>query len=294
VTVDAGTIDAGTIDAGTIDAGTIDAGTIDAPSDLDALLVDAFVGASDAGLDASSSADDAFALDAAAARDAATAPDAFASTDAFTPDAFTPSPDAFTPPPDAFTPPPDAFTPPPDAFTLRPDAFAFPRCGEPDLAVPAIPAPPALVISEIDPGTFIEVYNTTSSDIPLSSTAYQLCSPFVYAALATLGAGVVVPARGYATLPWPGSFSDTEAGGEISLYTNGSFADPLAVMSFVCWGTNPHGTRKSTAEAGGRWSGPCASAITAGRSIARTPGNTGSTSRDYSTAATPSPETCGP
>ncbi len=211
--------------------------------------------------------------------------DAFVEPDAFvTPDAFV-SPDAFTPP-DAFVPA-DAFTPP-DAFRR------YPLCSAPDLAVPSSPTPPALVISEIDPGTFIEIYNTTSADLPLTGTAYQLCSPFVYASLASLGPTVTVPAHGYAMLPWPGGFADTEAGGEVSLYTSGAFGDPAAVMSFVCWGTNPHGTRKTTAEMGGRWSGACAGAITAGRSIARRPGNTGSTAAHYATDATPSPETCGP
>ena len=116
----------------------------------------------------------------------------------------------------------------------------------------------------------------------------------MYSALATLAPSVTVPAHGYANLPWPAGFADTEAGGEVSLYSSALYTDPAAVMSFVCWGTNPHGTRKSTAESGGRWSGACAGAISAGRSIARRPSTTGTLAGDWATDAVPTPETCGP
>jgi hypothetical protein len=259
-------LDGGRRDAGPdafLDESSLDGGPRDAGADAPFTMIDAFLeGLPDSGTDAATIGEDAFVVD-----DAFVAPDAF-----LTPDAFVAR----------------------DAF-VTPDAFrSVPACTAPDLAVPSAPTPPALVISEIDPGTFIELYNTTSSDIALSSVPYQFCSPFVYAAVASLGAGVTVPAHGYANLPWPAGFSDTEAGGEVSLYTSGAYADPTAVMSFVCWGTNPHGTRKSTAETGGRWSGACAGAITAGRSIARRPSTTGTLATDWATDATPSPETCGP
>jgi len=259
-------LDGGRRDAGPdafLDESALDGGPRDAGADAPFTMIDAFrEGLTDSGTDAATTSEDAFVVD-----DAFVAPDAFAAPDAFV------ARDAFT----------------------APDAFrSVPACSAPDLAVPSAPTPPALVISEIDPGTFIELYNTTSSDIVLASVPYQFCSPFVYAAVASVGAGITVPARGYANLPWPAGFSDTEAGGEISLYTSGAYADPAAVMSFVCWGTNPHGSRKSTAETGGRWSGACAGAISAGRSIARRPSTTGTLAGDWATDATPSPERCGP
>ena len=60
---------------------------------------------------------------------------------------------------------------------------------------------PALVLSEIIPGDYIELFNTTGAPIVLTNTTYQLCSPFTYASLASLGPAVTVPASGYATVP---------------------------------------------------------------------------------------------
>jgi len=274
----------GLLDVGVADARPAADAPRDAPppimedADTDAAIaIDAFLEpGADAGTDAAVVADDV-GLDAASAADAFALPDAFVPR----PDAFTAMPDAFVPRPDAFLAMPDAFVPPPDAPTCT-------------LAIPASPTPPAIVISEIDPGAFIEVYNTTSSPIALGTTPYQLCSPFVYAALATVGAGVTVPALGFASLPWPAGFADTEAGGEVSLYSSAAYATPSAVMSFVCWGTNPHGSRKATAESGGRWSGACAGAITAGRTITRLPANDGTLASHWSPTAVPTPGPCRP
>ena len=68
---------------------------------------------------------------------------------------------------------------------------------------------PALVISEVNPGEYVELFNTTASSITLPSI-YWLCSSFVYAQVAG-----VVPAGGYATVPWPANFPHvTDANGE--------------------------------------------------------------------------------
>ena len=152
---------------------------------------------------------------------------------------------------------------------------------------------PSLVISEIDPGSFIELFNTTGADIALSGSSMQLCSPFSYAALSSLAGGVTVPAGGYAELPWPSTFSDVDAGGEVILYASGSFGADTAILDFVCWGTDPHGTRMSQAVAVGKWVGPCAAAIGAGDSLVRVTATTGTNAASYSTA-TPTPETCAP
>lgn len=151
----------------------------------------------------------------------------------------------------------------------------------------------ALLISELDPGDHIELYNASGSAIALGSSDYQLCSPFSYSALSTLGASVTIPAGGFATLSWPGAFSDTDAGGEVILYLDGSFGTDSSIMDFVCWGTNPHGSRKAQAEATGKWSGACAGALTNG-AIHREASTTGTAAADYDVTLAPQPQTCTP
>ncbi len=148
---------------------------------------------------------------------------------------------------------------------------------------------PSIVISEINPGDYIEVFNTTAAPINLDDSTMQLCSPFTYAALSSVGAGITVPAGGYAVVGWPAAFTDVDAGGEVILYANSSFADDTAILDFVCWGTNPHGSRLTQAQAIGKWSGACAAALTMG-AIAREPSTSGTTATDYTVteASTPS------
>ncbi len=59
---------------------------------------------------------------------------------------------------------------------------------------------PDLVLSEISPGAFIELYNTTPAPIALAGVTHYFCSPFAYVALSVY-AGVTVPSGGYATVP---------------------------------------------------------------------------------------------
>lgn len=146
---------------------------------------------------------------------------------------------------------------------------------------------PAVVISEINPGDYIELFNTTGSDF--NTTGYWFCSPFTY----TQVGAVIVPAGGYATIAWPGAFSDSDAGGEIQLYKSGLFGTSTEILDFVCWGLNPHGTRVSQANAVGKWSGPCAAALTNG-AIHRIVGTAGTSAADYDVNAAPSPSNCVP
>jgi hypothetical protein len=174
------------------------------------------------------------------------------------------------------------------------DAFVCP----PDLAPAAdgsTGAPQTLVISEINPGDYIELYNNTGSPVDLDNVAFQLCSPFQYSALATVGAGVTVPAGGYATVTWPSNFVDTDTDGEVILYADSQFAVDASIMDFVCWGANPRGSRKSQAEAVGKWTtaGACAGALTMG-ALHRLAATDGIDAADYSTSAAPSPANCTP
>ncbi|MCB9559201.1 MAG: hypothetical protein H6708_02190 [Kofleriaceae bacterium] len=143
----------------------------------------------------------------------------------------------------------------------------------------------------------IELYNNTASPIALSSTAYWLCSPFVYKDLASLAPAVTIPAGGYATVPWPAGFTDVDAGGEVILYldANTGFGDGLKIMDFVCWGTNPHGSRLALAAGAGKWSSDqasaCAPALGAG-ALHRVAGSAGTDATHYDTTSPPSPQTC--
>jgi hypothetical protein len=139
-------------------------------------------------------------------------------------------------------------------------------------------------IAEIDPGTSITLFNPTGADINVAG--YLLCSRPSYPPISG-----TVPARGTLSIPWPGSFSDTDAGGEVALYTSGSFGSASAQIDFVCWGTGHTPSRKSVAEADGDWSGACAGAIT-GAKLSRLPNTDGSGAASYSGAGDVPALTC--
>ena len=148
---------------------------------------------------------------------------------------------------------------------------------------------PAIVISEIKPGPggHIELFNTTNGDF--NTTGYWFCSPFDYAQVS-----VLVPAGSYKTVPWPAAFiNDDASGGEIQLYKSGLFGTSTDILDFVCWGVNPHGTRKAQAEAVGKWSGACAPALTNG-AIHRKIGTKGTSAADYDVTSPSSPMNCTP
>ena len=87
---------------------------------------------------------------------------------------------------------------------------------------------PDLVIAEIAPGDFLVLFNTTGAPILIDAVTHNLYSPFNSIALSVAGSGVTVPALGFAVIPWPGFFTDVDAGGEIILR-----ATPGAVPSGV-------------------------------------------------------------
>jgi len=150
---------------------------------------------------------------------------------------------------------------------------------------------PSLIMSEINPGDYIELFNTTASPIALSASPFWLCSPFDYAQLSAIAGAVTVPAGGYATVPWPGNFSDTDAGGEIQLFKDANFGSGASILDFVCWGVNPHGSRKLQAEGAGKWSGACAPALTNG-ALHRKPNTNGTSAAHYDATLAASPMNC--
>lgn len=147
---------------------------------------------------------------------------------------------------------------------------------------------PALVISEVNPGNYVELFNTTQSAIVLPSI-YWLCSHFVYAQVAG-----TVPAGGYATVPWPANFtSAVDANGEMMLYRSANFGASTDILGYVIWGNPIAPTRKSQALAVGKWIGANAPSITNG-AIHRRVGVQGNKPAEFDAAAAISPLNCTP
>jgi hypothetical protein len=147
-----------------------------------------------------------------------------------------------------------------------------------------------LVISELSvDANFVELFNRTDADMSLTALAtHQWCSFPSYKALSTNS--VTVPAKGYATIPYPFAGA-SGAGGELVLYKDANYTAAASVLDYLCWGTG--GTsRKTVAETAGKWSGACAAAIPSGASLERTVGSAGTSAGDYAVQATPTPETC--
>ena len=175
-------------------------------------------------------------------------------------------------------------------FILFAAVDAFAQC-DPALVVPddgtGVPAP--VIMSEINPGAggYIELFNTTTS--PVNMTGWWFCSPFNYSPVGAIN----VPAGGYVTVAWPAIFNDTDAGGEVQLYDSVNFGTSTDIIDFVCWGTNPHSSRKAQAESVGKWSGACCPALVNG-AIHRLTATNGTTAASYDVTAAPSPMNCTP
>jgi hypothetical protein len=161
---------------------------------------------------------------------------------------------------------------------------------DPALIVPsdgtAIPTP--VIMSEINPGPsgYVEFFNPTGAAVSL--TGWFLCSPFVYASLS----GVTVPAGGYKTVGWPGTFGDDDSGGEVMLYDSSSFANSNDIIDYVCWGAS-NAFRLNQALSVGKWSGAHAPALVGG-AIHRVTNTTGTDAASYDVTAAPSPRNCTP
>ncbi len=149
---------------------------------------------------------------------------------------------------------------------------------------------PALVISEVNPGQYVELFNTTGSDIVLPSI-YFLCSHLVYAQMAG-----TVPAGGYATVPWPASFSTAvDASGEMMLYDSQFFGISTDILDYIIWGNpNPRSTPRNQAVAVGKGVGAANALSISGGAIHRRIGVKGNQASEYDAAAAPTPENCSP
>ena len=146
---------------------------------------------------------------------------------------------------------------------------------------------PALVISEVNPGQYVELFNTTGADIVLPGP-YFLCSNFLYAQVAG-----TVPAGGYATVIWPANFTiSIDSNGEMMLYDSGLFHVSTDILCYVIWG-NPISNRKSQAVAVGKWTGANLASLTTGATH-RKIGVKGNQASEWDNTLAPSPVNCVP
>jgi len=149
-----------------------------------------------------------------------------------------------------------------------------------------------VVISEVDPGESIELYNAGNETVMLSATGYFWCNNRSYPSFASLN--VEITAGGKRTIPWPGG-GGGEAGGDVSIYSQAGFNGGQAnILDYVCWGDAAAGgaTRLVDATNVGKWNNACAPAIPAGGSLARLGNQDGTEAEDYEILATPTPENC--
>ncbi len=158
----------------------------------------------------------------------------------------------------------------------------------------------ALILSEINPGDYVEVFNNTGADIDLDTVAYQLVTGLVTEPISGvgIGAGITVAAGGFAELGWPATFTTPDdLGGEVLLYLDTDTATDTQIMDFVCWGATPTDSHKADAENGAKWDstagGPCPVALVAG-AIHRLASTDGLGATDYDVTSAPSPTTCSP
>ena len=153
---------------------------------------------------------------------------------------------------------------------------------------------PDIIISEMKPGEYIEVFNATAGDVALSIVPWWWCMPFVYQPVAV---PVIVPAGGYTRLDWPVfplMISMTENDGEMILYKDSLFISDTSVLDFVCWGSPSPSRRLTQGADSGKWSGSCASSIPPGGAIHRIAATDGTSAASYDVTAPPSPMTCVP
>ena len=183
----------------------------------------------------------------------------------------------------------------PDASTPICNAPLDPQ---PDGSTVADPEP-AIVISEINPGNYIEVYNRSNAAVDLSMAPFdddRWCAQPEYP---NVTPAITIPALSYAELDWDADLSNqaNDSAGELALYANGGFGSSANVLDFVCWGptpVGPGGTRIDEAIGAGKWTGDCLPAIPTDGAINRLPSNTGISAADYTVLAPPNPQTCTP
>lgn len=139
-----------------------------------------------------------------------------------------------------------------------------------------------LVISEIVPDEYIELYNTSFTEsVDLASIDHVFVSGQFEADIATLS-DASIPARGYTQLDWPAGLEMDSASGELMLYSNrdNGFETGLSMTDYVAWGEVSEHSRIELARQFGFWEGPPDGTLDLA-AIQRIPGTIGNESHSY-------------
>lgn len=153
-----------------------------------------------------------------------------------------------------------------------------------------------LLISELSPGGFIELFNPTNADLSLAE-GWGLQARAVPYLLQDLTTAVTVPAHGYAHFPWPAELLAGDAGGELALYSGvaaaADFDDGTKLVGYACWGSDAEIARKQLAEDSGKWTGDCAAALTMS-ALRRKVATAGTAAADFAADVTADKTACDP
>lgn len=141
---------------------------------------------------------------------------------------------------------------------------------------------PELVISEIVPGEYVELFNVTYAELELSSAQHVLVSGDHAVEVASLGQGQAIGRRDYLQLPWPTPITVSSESGEMVLFRDGltGFHDARKIDDFVVWGTEVAGSRIELAKSVNKWWGPPDGSLDIA-AIQRIPGTRGDEAHAY-------------
>lgn len=153
-----------------------------------------------------------------------------------------------------------------------------------------------LVLSEVAPGQFLELFNNTDADLVLADQSWGAASGSGRLVFTGDAGTVKVPARGYATVPWDAALKAERGNGELALYIgvtgDADFDVAEKLVGYVCWGDGDH-LQRALAGMAGKWDGACAAALT-GTAIRRLAEVSGAAAAGFLVDAAADPTACSP
>jgi hypothetical protein len=107
----------------------------------------------------------------------------------------------------------------------------------------------ALVVSQVVPGTGIELFNASSADVDLDVTDWRVVAGESQEVVADIAAGDLTVRSGwYRALSWPAGFEQVvDPSGEMALWLGSDFDDGSQISDFVCWGAAVENSKKALA-----------------------------------------------
>ena len=141
---------------------------------------------------------------------------------------------------------------------------------------------PQLILSEIVPGEYIELYSSEFTEVDLETVDQVIVSGQQHISVSDLASGQTIPARGYLQLPWPAGMTASSASGEFVLYSDADSGFDIArkIDDFVAWGELKLDSRIELAREVGKWIGPPDGTLDEG-AIQRIPGTLGDEVHSY-------------